>query len=674
MSAPDSRVWTARNRAALLREFGRLRALLESSAAPSAASATDTDTNKEWDCSDPPAIDALAAIFQLGPFERDLLLLAAGVEMESSLGDLCGRLTGRPQRPCPTFGLALSVLADPDWNALAPWSPLRRFRLIEVEPGHGLTAAPLHIDERILHYLAGLNRIDVRLDALLQRPAAVEFVPEQHGELIDRVAAAAAEGGIEARGLHLYGDDPSAHESIAAEIARRLGRELYVLRPEDCPAAGAELDQFLALWSREARLLPAYLLLQWQDETPNAQARALAERLPDPLLLASRDPQKLHRLAVRMEVNKPEPAVQRDLWGIALSSAAARLHSSATSRAGNGSAATTQGAQAAAAGENLPAMLDCIAEQFRLSADTIAAVANSAVAATRRYGSAGLSGRLWDQCRALSRPQLDMLAERIEPRVDWNDIVLPSAQLSVLHMLADQARNRMIVYERWGFARSGRRGLGISALFSGQSGTGKTLAAEVVANELDLDLYRIDLSAIVSKFIGETEKNLKKVFDAAEQGGVVLLFDEADALFGKRSEVKDSHDRYANIEVSYLLQRMESYQGVAILTTNARSALDKAFQRRLRFIVEFPYPGAAERQAIWQRAIPAQTPTGGLEPARLARLNVPGGSIRNIALNAAFIAAGNGSPVGMAHALEAAQLEAAKSERPIADVETRGWV
>jgi SpoVK/Ycf46/Vps4 family AAA+-type ATPase len=349
------------------------------------------------------------------------------------------------------------------------------------------------------------------------------------------------------------------------------------------------------------------------------------------------------------------------------------LHASAAPRSVNGSAAI-KSAQVAATDENLPVVLDCIAQQFRLSAGTIAAIANSATAATRRYGPASLGGTLWEQCRALSRPQLDMLAERIEPRADWNDIVLPFAQLSVLHMLADQARNRMIVYERWGFAGRGRRGLGISALFSGQSGTGKTLAAEVLASELNLDLYRIDLSAIVSKFIGETEKNLKRVFDAAEQGGVVLLFDEADALFGKRSEVKDSHDRYANIEVSYLLQRMESYQGVAILTTNARSALDRAFQRRLRFIVEFPYPGTVERQAIWQRAIPAQTPTGGIEPARLARLNVPGGSIRNIALNAAFIAAGDGTPLGMAHALEAAKLEAAKSERPIADIETRGWV
>ena len=175
----------------------------------------------------------------------------------------------------------------------------------------------------------------------------------------------------------------------------------------------------------------------------------------------------------------------------------------------------------------------------------------------------------------------------------------------------------MTVYENWGFSARGRRGLGLSALFAGPSGTGKTLAAEVLASELHLDLYRIDLSAVVSKYIGETEKNLRQVFDAAECGGCLLLFDEADALFGKRAEVKDSHDRYANIEVGYLLQRMESFQGLAVLTTNMKSSLDKSFQRRLRFTVDFPFPDIAQRQQIWERVFPAQTPTRDLDPARL---------------------------------------------------------
>jgi SpoVK/Ycf46/Vps4 family AAA+-type ATPase len=199
------------------------------------------------------------------------------------------------------------------------------------------------------------------------------------------------------------------------------------------------------------------------------------------------------------------------------------------------------------------------------------------------------------------------------------------------------------------------------------------MASEVLANELQLDLYRIDLSQVVNKYIGETEKNLKRIFDAAEDGGAILLFDEADALFGKRSEVRDSHDRYANIEVSYLLQRMEGYRGLAILTTNMKSALDKAFMRRIRFIVQFPFPDAVQRSEIWRRIFPADTPTKGLDVGRLARLTVAGGNIRNIALNAAFLAANSGEPVRMEHIASAAHSEYAKLEKPLTDAEIGGW-
>src|SRR5690606_16595042 len=195
---------------------------------------------------------------------------------------------------------------------------------------------------------------------------------------------------------------------------------------------------------------------------------------------------------------------------------------------------------------------------------------------------------------------------------------------------------RQKVYFDWGFAGKSSRGLGISALFAGESGTGKTMASEVLANELNLDLYRIDLSQVVNKYIGETEKNLKKIFDAAEGSGAILLFDEADALFGKRSEVKDSHDRYSNIEVSYLLQKMEEYRGLAILTTNMKNALDKAFLRRIRFVVQFPFPDSKMRTEIWKRTFPRETPREELDFLKLGALNIPGGNIRNIAINASF--------------------------------------
>jgi SpoVK/Ycf46/Vps4 family AAA+-type ATPase len=241
----------------------------------------------------------------------------------------------------------------------------------------------------------------------------------------------------------------------------------------------------------------------------------------------------------------------------------------------------------------------------------------------------------------------------------------------LLRQIADQVGQRSKVYETWGFRRKMNRGLGISALFAGESGTGKTMAAEVIANDLHLNLYRIDLSAVVSKYIGETEKNLRKLFDAAEDGGAILFFDEADAIFGKRSEVKDSHDRYANIEINYLLQRMESYRGLAILATNMKSALDSAFMRRLRFVVTFPFPGVAERKLIWQKVFPAETPTNGLDHDRLGRFNLTGASIHNIALNAAFLAAQADSRVTMPLVLEAARTEFRKLERPINEAEFR---
>src|SRR6266849_687519 len=244
---------------------------------------------------------------------------------------------------------------------------------------------------------------------------------------------------------------------------------------------------------------------------------------------------------------------------------------------------------------------------------------------------------VWDLCRDLTRPRLDALAQRLDVKATWDDLVLPNEQMSLMRQIAGQVRERHKVHAEWGFALKMNRGFGISALFSGESGTGKTMAAEVIANDLRLNLYRIDLSAVVSKYIGETEKNLRKLFDAAEQGGAILFFDEADALFGKRSEVKDAHDRYANIEINYLLQRMEAFSGLAILATNMKSALDPAFLRRLRFVLEFRAHGLAERKAIWQKIFPAETQTVGLDHDRLAKFNLNGGNINNVAINAAFL-------------------------------------
>jgi SpoVK/Ycf46/Vps4 family AAA+-type ATPase len=281
--------------------------------------------------------------------------------------------------------------------------------------------------------------------------------------------------------------------------------------------------------------------------------------------------------------------------------------------------------------------------------------------------------RLWNFCRRQARPQLEALAQRIEIQSTWDDLVLPERETAILHQITTHVRQQAKVYQQWGFSGKSQRGLGLSVLFAGASGTGKTTAAEILANELQLDLFRIDLSAVMSKFIGETEKNLRRIFDAAEVGGAILLFDEADALFGKRTQVKDSHDRHANIEVSYLLQRMETYQGLAILTTNLKDNLDQAFLRRLRFVLNFPYPKPPERQRIWQRAFPPQTPLASLDYGVLSELDVTGGVIKAIALNAAFLAADANEPVTMKHLLNATQTEYLKEGRSLSTIDRRDW-
>jgi len=292
-------------------------------------------------------------------------------------------------------------------------------------------------------------------------------------------------------------------------------------------------------------------------------------------------------------------------------------------------------------------------------------------ASTYMSGSNGSGPQidLWQACRSQVGADMEEVAQRIRLVHVIDDIVLPPDVLEQIQDIAAQVENRSRVYGTWGFGTRLARGAGVNALFSGVSGTGKTMAAEILAGRLGLDLYRIDLAGVVSKYIGETEKNLRRVFDAAERSGVVLFFDEADALFGRRSEVRDSHDRYANIEIDYLLQRMEDYRGLAILATNRKTALDRAFMRRLRFLVEFPFPDAASRLQIWKKAFPPEAPLGDIDFENLSGMELSGGSIRNVSLNAAFLAASEGRAIGMEHLRRAALREYSKLDRLLTQAE-----
>jgi hypothetical protein len=603
--------------------------------------------------SSPAALDEVCRWFALSAFERDILLLCAGIELDSRIAALCGVAQGDPQLIYPTFSLALSVFPGAYWAALAPEAPLRRWRLIEIESGRTLTSSPLRIDERILHALNGVDYLDSRLAGLVRPLVAASELPPSHRAVVDELAAEAASSPDNV--LWLSGFETDSKRSIAQAAAERLGRSLCLFLVEAIPADLNELIGLSQRWEREVILGDRMLYLDADDVDESDIFRMnwierWIEACSSPLIVASQARHPSGRRPItNFEVKKPTPEEQLDLWKKLMGEPA----------------------------RDLDRQLRSLVGAFSLGSGAIQTVKTLVM---RQLGVEGqeatperLGQLLWDSCKAQNRPRLVDLAQFVEPVATWEDLVLPPLQIELLREIAMTVRQRACVYTDWGFAGKGKRGLGISALFTGESGVGKTMAAEVLARELNLDLYRIDLSAVMSKYIGETEKNLRSLFDVADESGAILLFDEADALFGKRSEVKDSHDRYANIEVSYLLQRMEAYRGLAILTTNLKDTVDRAFLRRIRFVVQFPFPDPSQRVEIWQRIFPNATPTEDLDLTRLGQLNLPGGNIRNIALSAAFLAADAGEPVRMAHLLRAARHEYIKLEKPLVSSETKGW-
>ena len=318
--------------------------------------------------------------------------------------------------------------------------------------------------------------------------------------------------------------------------------------------------------------------------------------------------------------------------------------------------------------------LSAVAGRFRLTSGHIRdAAADACHRATQRPPGqqSHMTADLFAGARARTGGQLAKLAKKIEPRHTWADLVLPDDQSAQLYEMCDQIRYRHVVLDEWGFDRKLSMGKGLNALFAGPSGTGKTMAAEVIVGDLGLDLYKIDLSTVVSKYIGETEKNLERIFRAARNSNAILFFDEADALFGKRSEVRDAHDRYANVEISYLLQKMEEYDGLVILTSNLNKNMDEAFVRRMHFTVEFPYPEEADRLRLWQTLFPAEAPRAlDVDLDLLAsRYRLTGGNIRNVILGAAFLAARDGGVIGMDHLLWATRREFQKLGRLVDDRE-----
>jgi len=553
--------------------------------------------------------------------------------------ELCGTTAGLVARigaGPPSIGLAMRLCDGLDWQALRPDGALRRARLLAIGHEGRFTERPIWVEEPVLHFLNGVAQLAPALAARSLAAGPAKDAPTDEATVAS-IAAWADPGAsrLAMPPLLLACEDVEEAIGHAVEGLRRAGLGALIMPAARLPQSTEELDALQNLWLRDSLLHGLGLVLACDGATTPTQLMGWT----GPVILAGLDtPPPLlgeHCIAVRHERGK-----RRAAWACALGEAGAR-HSG---------------------------RVEELAARFRLSTPAIAAIAAA-------HGVADEPERLWAAARDAARPRDMTLVERIEPVVTLDRVVLPDDARRTLETIVAAARVHHRILDQWSGSAAGGRGLGIAALFSGESGTGKTMAAEAVAHTLGLDLYRVEVSAIVSKYIGETEKNLRRIFAAAEAGGAVLLFDEADTLFGKRGEAHDAVDRYANMEVGYLLQLMESFSGLAILTTNLRDALDEAFTRRLRFILQFPMPGIEERQRIWEGAFPPGLDASALDCARLARLPISGGIIRNIALGAAFRAAaqGLGAPLTMAHALDAARAEYDKLGRPVAEIDARDW-
>jgi hypothetical protein len=632
--AAEPRSWAELNRQWLVAEIGRLARRIEG------AEERVRGDGEPAPASFTPALTQCADAFGLSPFERQLLLLVAGLQLDGRLREAVAA-KDPDGTPRANFGLALSALPGPHWDALSPDAPLRHWRIIEPEPGGTLTQAPLHIDERILHFLSGVPANDPQLTGfgtfIDTRDARAGAEPL----LAERMALALTGKGAPPA-VALYGSpDAAALRDAALAALAAAGWPALWLPAHDLPVDAASQALLARHIDREAALTGIVPVLAVDGAAGERIAAGLAARLQTAFIWLGAPGEALSALprdrrVLRFELARPDSQRTRDRL-------LARWRSEAPEERDG---PVRQALERAAAQFHLgPAALETMVTRL---------------AATPPAGRAAAA---WPIARESARGGLEALAQRIASRTGFDDLVLPAGHMAALRDIARHLRQRERVYRDWGFGEKHALGQGLVALFSGDSGTGKTLAAEAVANEVELDLYRVDLATLVSKYIGETEKNLKSLFDAAETSGAVLLFDEADALFGKRSEVKDSHDRYANIEVAYLLQRIEAYRGLAVLTTNMKSALDRAFLRRIRFLLTFPFPDAAAREQIWRRQFPAEAPLGDIDYPALARLNLAGGNIRSIALSAAFRAADAGGCIDQAALMEAARAEFAKIER-----------
>ncbi len=624
-------------------------------------------------------LERLADYFHITPFELDVLLICLATELDLRYEKLYAYLQDdvTKKRPsvdlvlnllCPSF--AAKVAARQHFDAAAP---LLKNHLLQLctdptQPQPSLLNKFLKADDRVVNYLLDSDSVDARLTSFVTCvvPTTTLDALCLPTEVKARLLALTQHEQTKTQGFVLYfqGDEGVGKQSTAEAFACALGRKLLVVNGarlvQMMQIGGLQFPEIFDIILREARLQMAPLfwsdfdalladdkeiwrIALWQTLNPHRLVTILAGSIPwEPSNAFTALP------FIRIIFSTPTYPARVQLW-------TRTLHSLSVAGAAHDQAATVSYAFTS---EEIHAL----ANQFHLTGGQIEDAAITACNLARWRNPAMIEITLADlamACRLHSNRKLTELAQKITPQYGWDDIVLAKEHLQQLREICSYVKYRSTVYDSWGFDGKLALGKGLNVLFAGPSGTGKTMSADIMAGDLGLDLYKIDLSGVVSKYIGETEKNLARIFTEAERSNTILFFDEADALFGKRSEVRDAHDRYANVEISYLLQRMEEYTGIVILATNLRKNMDDAFVRRLHFTIEFPLPSAKDRRRIWEKIWPVATPrSADVDLDFLAqRFDLTGGNIRNIALAAAFLAADDGEVVTMAHLIRATQRE-----------------
>ncbi|MEU6044313.1 ATP-binding protein [Streptomyces griseus] len=600
---------------------------------------------------------SLAREFGLTALDTEILLIALVPDLDDRFEAFYGYLNDDVSRRRPSIGLALGLcgvaLSDPAARArLAAGAPLRAGGLLLAEDlNRPFLSRALRVPDRVAAHLLGDDTPDPRLAELLAPWQAVPGVGDPAP-----LAGVLAEGGALA---YLSEDQGGAGTALAASALRAAGRRVLGLDLARLAEDPSPAEAVRAL-VREARLTGAGLVCAPLDAVARERPGLLRllTATPVPTVLVGRAPWDASWSAappLLLHAPRVEPSARGALWREAYEQVA-----------GFG-AGHTSGLTAGASTPPLPPAIapDHLLAPFLLTPEQITGAARSAAQAARLAGGELTADHVRRGARAQNAAGLDRLARRIEPTVTWDDLVLPPDTHTQLRELTARARHRDRVLGEWGMRPGGGRGRGVSALFAGDSGTGKTMSAEVIAADLGLDLYTVDLATVIDKYVGETEKNLERIFTEAAGVNGVLLFDEADAIFGKRSDVKDAHDRYANVESAYLLQRMESFDGLAILATNLRANLDDAFTRRLDLVIDFPVPDPEQRLLLWDRCLGPTLPRGtDLDlPFCAENFELAGGNIRSIAVTSAYLAADTGGAVTMETVIHAIQREYQKLGR-----------